>query len=193
MGSGGSVFSQNCVEMIQIVPNIYHYQEIANNKEIDIEALVLALRKLSCLFVDKNYLNQSFIETVLNPKYKKFDSKFLAVAMWIGKHDKYAKITPYELFSLIKYVELCRPLKSKTNCVLERNSYDPFEDVKNLQLSCPRKDGIPVLTGKIRAREAKILSFGKSEQFLPPDNTVRVRTLSADDLSSVDFDEYHDI
>ena len=171
-------------EVIKIIPDVYLYQDSEDNEEIDVDALVLALRKLSCIFVEKKHLNQNFIDAVLNPKHKNFDNQFIAVALWITQHDSYVRITPYELFSLIKYVELYRPFKRKKLSAI---------GAEELQLTYPNKDCIAAFTGKIRAQEAKILSFGKCARFLPRDNTVRVRANSADVLSSVDLEEYYDI
>ena len=191
MGGAGSVLvGRDCGEMIKIVPDIYRCQDNDDNEEIDVDALVLALRKLSCIFVDKRHLNQSFVDTVLSHKHKNFDAQFIAVALWIGQHDKYVQVTPYELFSLIKYVELYRPLKSRKG-MPEESSCDPFDDAGTVSLTVPRIREIPSLTGKIRAREAKMLSVGCSARYSPVDNTVRLRKLSTtDDLSSVDLEEY---
>ena len=195
MGSGSSVPSSplsstsSSEELIQIIPDIYHCKEVDDNIEIDINALILSLRKLSCIFMKKKHLNQNFIDTVLSSNYQNFDNQFVSVALWIAKHDRTALVTPYELYSLIKYIELHRPIDAMKTSKVESSGVSAEE----LRLSYPRRDSIPSFTGHIRAKEANMLSLGKSARFLPVDNTVRVRTHSVDDLSSVDLDEYFEI
>ena len=152
MGSASSVCgSHNTV--IKIIPDLYCGHVSPDNEEIDVDALVLALMKLSCIFVDKKHLNRSFIDTVLSPKHKDFDAQFIAVALWIAEHHKVARATPYELFSLIKYVELYRPSGS-----------EPF-DYEAFSFERPRGKEIPAFKGQVRAREAKRLSAGHSTRF----------------------------
>ena len=172
---------RNQSEKIQIIPDIYCYKYTNNNDEIDMDALLLVLMKLSRIFVNRKHLDDSFFETVYSSAYSDFDSQFIAVALWICEQDRHARATPYEIFTLIKYAELYHPLN------------DEPHDNQSCSLICPRGKEIPAFRTQVRALEAKRFSEGYQTRFTPVDNTVKLQQFRSGELSCVDLEEYYDI
>ena len=145
--------------------------------------MVNVLFKLKFLFDFDKSLTKCLIDTVLCPKHLTLDTQFRAVAAWAHKHHNF-DITPLDVLTLIKYIEMYRSLQNEH---LDNNESKVYDDCV---LICPDREDIAHFTGKIRSHEAMRLSAGYRFHFKPIETNLFTTLSTFSDKSHLEVQAY---
>lgn len=145
--------------------------------QINATVLFTGLMKLSCIFEINESLTRSLIDEVMNDKHKCFDDQFFGLEDWITKHSD-ANLSPQEIYSVIKYVELYEslPADDKKPSIEGGSLEKAGVDTTACPLMCPYRSDLAVWAATIHRKEVDKI-YGDMDVDTTMHDTMRMDSL----------------